>query len=104
MGELKFGLFDHVERSSSSLADLYEGRMRMIADADAAGFYCYHVAEHHMTPLGMAPSPGILLASVAQRTRNIHMGPLVYLLPLYNPLRLASEVRRTQRRGSLSTA
>src|SRR5262249_20136165 len=47
---------------------------------------------HHATPLGMAPSPGIFLAAAAQCTRQIHLGPLVYLLPLYNPLRLISEI------------
>ena len=50
------------------------------------------VAEHHGTPLGMAPSPSLLLASAAQRTRRIRLGPLVYVLPLYNPMRLAQEV------------
>jgi alkanesulfonate monooxygenase SsuD/methylene tetrahydromethanopterin reductase-like flavin-dependent oxidoreductase (luciferase family) len=40
----------------------------------------------------MAPSPGLFLAAAAQCTRRIHLGPLVYLLPLYNPLRLVSEI------------
>src|SRR5690606_11905980 len=44
------------------------------------------------TPLGMAPSPGILFAALSQRTRRILFGPLVYLLPIYHPLRLIEEV------------
>jgi alkanesulfonate monooxygenase SsuD/methylene tetrahydromethanopterin reductase-like flavin-dependent oxidoreductase (luciferase family) len=60
--------------------------------ADKAGFFCYHLAEHHATPLGMAPSPALFLAAAAQRTRRIRLGPLVYLLPLYNPLRLIEEI------------
>jgi alkanesulfonate monooxygenase SsuD/methylene tetrahydromethanopterin reductase-like flavin-dependent oxidoreductase (luciferase family) len=36
----------------------------------------------------MAPSPGIFLAAIAQRTARLRFGPLVYLLPLYSPLRL----------------
>src|SRR4029078_13306041 len=40
----------------------------------------------------MAPSPALFLAAAAQRTRRIRLGPLVYLLPLYNPLRLIEEV------------
>ena len=40
----------------------------------------------------MAPSPGIFLSSVAQRTKRIRLGPLVYLLPLYDPLRLIWEI------------
>jgi alkanesulfonate monooxygenase SsuD/methylene tetrahydromethanopterin reductase-like flavin-dependent oxidoreductase (luciferase family) len=92
MHEVAFGIFDHIERRDHNLGDLYEGRLRLLEMADAAGFYCYHVAEHHGTPLGMAPSPGIFLSAVAQRTRRIHFGPLVYLLPLYNPIRLAEEI------------
>ena len=42
--------------------------------------------------LGMAPSPALFLTAAAQRTRRIRLGPLVYLLPLYNPLRLIGEV------------
>ncbi len=92
MAEMAFGIFDHIERRDERLGELYEGRLRVLEAADAAGFFCYHVAEHHATPLGMAPSPGIFLAAAAQRTRRIHLGPLVYLLPLYNPLRLAEEI------------
>ncbi len=40
----------------------------------------------------MAPSPALFLAAAAQRTRRIRLGPLVYLLPLYNPLRLIEEI------------
>jgi len=92
MSEIKFGVFDHLERRGAAVDGLYEGRIELLKDYDAAGFYCYHVAEHHATPLGMAPSPGIFLAAAAQCTRQIHIGPLVYLLPLYNPLRLVNEI------------
>jgi alkanesulfonate monooxygenase SsuD/methylene tetrahydromethanopterin reductase-like flavin-dependent oxidoreductase (luciferase family) len=64
----------------------------LLEAADAAGFFCYHLAEHHATPLGMAPSAALFLSAAAQRTRRIRLGPLVYLLPLYNPLRLIEEV------------
>jgi alkanesulfonate monooxygenase SsuD/methylene tetrahydromethanopterin reductase-like flavin-dependent oxidoreductase (luciferase family) len=87
-----FGVFDHIERRGDAIDDLYEGRLKLLEQYDAAGFYAYHVAEHHATPLGMAPSPGVFLAAAAQRTKRIRLGPLVYLLPLYNPLRLASEI------------
>jgi alkanesulfonate monooxygenase SsuD/methylene tetrahydromethanopterin reductase-like flavin-dependent oxidoreductase (luciferase family) len=40
----------------------------------------------------MAPSPSVFLAAVAQRTRTLRFGPMVYLLPLYHPLRLAEEI------------
>src|SRR3989442_11207825 len=87
-----FGIFDHVDRGEGPLAALYDSRLRLVEAADAAGFRTYHVAEHHATRLGMAPSPGIFLAALAQRTRRLRFGPLVYLLPLYAPLRLIEEV------------
>jgi len=34
----------------------------------------------------------VFLAAVAQRTKRLRFGPLVYLLPLYHPLRLIEEV------------
>jgi alkanesulfonate monooxygenase SsuD/methylene tetrahydromethanopterin reductase-like flavin-dependent oxidoreductase (luciferase family) len=40
----------------------------------------------------MSPSPSIFLASVAQRTKRLRFGPLVYTLALYHPLRLAEEI------------
>ncbi len=89
---MDFGVFDHIDRSGPSLRDFYETRLKLAEAFDRGGFYAYHVAEHHGTPLGMAPSPGIFLAAVAQRTTRIRLGPLVYILPLYNPLRLIDEI------------
>jgi alkanesulfonate monooxygenase SsuD/methylene tetrahydromethanopterin reductase-like flavin-dependent oxidoreductase (luciferase family) len=92
MTPVEFGLFDWVDRSTTTLPELYEQRLQLLEAGDAAGFYCYHLAEHHSTPLGMAPSPGLFLAAAAQRTTRIRLGTLVYLLPLYNPLRLLDEI------------
>ena len=50
------------------------------------------MAEHHGTPLGSAPSPGLFLAAVAQRTTKLRFGPLAYPLGLYHPLRLLEEI------------
>jgi len=74
------------------LDELYRRRLDCVAQYDRLGFYGYHLAEHHATPLGMAPSPGIFLSAVAQRTQRLRFGPMVYLLPLYNPIRLAEEI------------
>src|ERR1700761_9522595 len=89
---MKVGLFDHVERSDRPLATIYDERLRFVQAADEASFYCIHVAEHHCTPLNMVPAPSIYLGIIARETKRIHFGPLVYLLPLYSPLRLAEEI------------
>jgi alkanesulfonate monooxygenase SsuD/methylene tetrahydromethanopterin reductase-like flavin-dependent oxidoreductase (luciferase family) len=89
---MEFGIFDHVDRSNESLADHYESRLKLVEMYDRGGFYCYHVAEHHSTPLSVASSPSVYLSAVAQRTRQLRFGPLVYLLPFYHPLRLIEEI------------
>jgi alkanesulfonate monooxygenase SsuD/methylene tetrahydromethanopterin reductase-like flavin-dependent oxidoreductase (luciferase family) len=89
---MDFGVFDHVDRGAEPLHEYYENRLKLIELYDRLEFYSYHIAEHHFTPLGMAPSPSVYLASVAQRSKRLRFGPLVYILPLYHPLRLAEEI------------
>lgn len=90
---MQFGLFDHVERSDDRpLATQFDERLEFVAAADEAGIHCLHVAEHHSSPLNMVPAPGVYLAAVARATKRIRLGPLVYLLPLYSPLKLAEEI------------
>jgi alkanesulfonate monooxygenase SsuD/methylene tetrahydromethanopterin reductase-like flavin-dependent oxidoreductase (luciferase family) len=89
---MKVGLFDHVEWGDRPLATLFDERLQFAAAADDAGLYCLHVAEHHATPLNMVPVPGVYLGALARAIRRMRLGPLVYLLPLYSPLRLIEEI------------
>jgi alkanesulfonate monooxygenase SsuD/methylene tetrahydromethanopterin reductase-like flavin-dependent oxidoreductase (luciferase family) len=89
---MMFGVFDHMDDSGSPLGQQFENRMKLAEAYDHLGFYAYHLAEHHGTPLGLAPSPSLFMAALAQRTKRLRFGPLVYLLPLYHPLRLIEEI------------
>jgi alkanesulfonate monooxygenase SsuD/methylene tetrahydromethanopterin reductase-like flavin-dependent oxidoreductase (luciferase family) len=89
---MRFGVFDHMDRSVEDLARQYEDRLRLVEAYDEAGLHAYHLAEHHGTPLGLAPAPGVFLAAAAQRTRRLRLGPLVYTLALHDPVRLVEEV------------
>ena len=89
---MKFGLFDWLDDTGRDLGETYEQRLRMLELADKRGYYCYHVAEHHATPLSMLPSPNLFLAAASQRTSRIRLGVLAYLLPFYQPLRLLEEI------------
>jgi alkanesulfonate monooxygenase SsuD/methylene tetrahydromethanopterin reductase-like flavin-dependent oxidoreductase (luciferase family) len=89
---LEFGIFDHLDSDGSALGALMESRLRLVELIEAQGFSGYHLAEHHSTPLGMASSPGVFLAAAIARTKRIRLGPLVYVLPLYHPLRLYEEI------------
>jgi alkanesulfonate monooxygenase SsuD/methylene tetrahydromethanopterin reductase-like flavin-dependent oxidoreductase (luciferase family) len=89
---MKFGVFDHIDANGMPLAEQYAQRLQFVELYEELGFYAYHLAEHHGTPLGMASASSVFLSAVAQRTRTLKFGPLVYLLPLYHPLRLLEEI------------
>src|SRR5215475_13862747 len=89
---MKFGVFDHLDRNDLPLNEFYEQRLQIVEAYDRGGFYSYHTAEHHATPLGLAASPSVFLAAVAQRTQQLRFGPLVYTLPLHHPLRVVEEI------------
>jgi alkanesulfonate monooxygenase SsuD/methylene tetrahydromethanopterin reductase-like flavin-dependent oxidoreductase (luciferase family) len=89
---MEYGVFDHLDRNDLPLNEFYEARLKLIEAYERAGFYAYHVAEHHSTPIGMAPSPSVFLTAVAQRTKTLRFGPMVYALPLHHPLRLIEEI------------
>lgn len=89
---MRFGLFDHMDRSGDDTSALYESRLQILEACDRAGFYSYHLAEHHGTPLGLAPSPSVFLAAAAQRTKTLRLGALVFTLSLYQPLRILDEI------------
>ena len=87
--KVDFGVFDHLDRGGFELGEHYRNRLRLIENYDEIGLYAYHLAEHHGSSLGMAPSPSVFLSAVAQRTQRLRMGPMVYVLPVHEPLRLS---------------
>jgi len=92
---MKVGIFDHMQkndRPERSYADLYGNHLEIVEFADGAGMDYYFVAEHHFD-LGFAEcsSPGTIIAAASQRTKRIRLGPLVYVLPLWQPVRVAEE-------------
>src|SRR3954451_15518422 len=91
--ELAFGLFDWIDAAPGRTAgEVYEGRLRLLAEADRGGFAVYHLAEHHGTPLGLSPSPAVFLAAAARVTERIRLAPTTFIVPLYDPLRLVEEI------------
>ncbi|WP_081772114.1 LLM class flavin-dependent oxidoreductase [Paraburkholderia nodosa] len=90
--KLEFGIFDHLDDDGCAVAQQYADRLRLAEACDRLGFYAYHLAEHHFTPHGRGPSPNLFLSSVAQRTRELRLGPLVMLLSLHHPLRAFEEI------------
>ncbi|HVZ54237.1 MAG TPA: LLM class flavin-dependent oxidoreductase [Pseudolabrys sp.] len=89
---LTFSIFDHLDGNGAPLGDFLEQRLRLIELIEQVGFAGFHMAEHHSTPLGMGFSPSVFLSAAFQRTSRLRLGPLVYVLPLYHPLRLYEEI------------
>lgn len=89
---LTFGVFDHLDADGLPLGEMLEKRLKLVELMDREGFYGFHMAEHHSTPLGWVPSPSVFASAVFQRTRRLRAGPLVYVLPMYHPLRVYEEV------------
>lgn len=89
---MQFGIFDYVEIGENSIRRIYDERFEFVRAAESAGFYGYYVSEHHFTPQSSTPSPSVYLAALARETKSIRLGALLFLLPLYHPLRLAEEL------------
>src|SRR5262245_61702281 len=93
---MKLKIFDHMQKNDKperSYADMYANHLEIVEFVDQVGMDFYFVAEHHFD-LGFSecPSPGTFLGAASQRTKRIRLGPLVYVLPLWNPIRVAEEV------------
>jgi alkanesulfonate monooxygenase SsuD/methylene tetrahydromethanopterin reductase-like flavin-dependent oxidoreductase (luciferase family) len=90
---LQFGVFDHIEPVPGlGLQETYDLRMEQIEVLDKAGYYAYHLAEHHTPAVhSLAPSQNVFLAAVSQRTKNIRFGPGICVLPLHHPVQLIEE-------------
>ena len=57
---LQFGIFDHIEPvPGQTLTQIYRDRLDLLECYDAAGFYAYHLAEHHTPAVhSLAPCRG----------------------------------------------
>jgi alkanesulfonate monooxygenase SsuD/methylene tetrahydromethanopterin reductase-like flavin-dependent oxidoreductase (luciferase family) len=91
--QVEFGIWDHFEnRRDVPVEQQYAEKIALLREAERLGFSGYHVAEHHLTPLDLAPSPNVFLAALAQATSRLRIGTMVHILPLYHPVRLVQEL------------
>ncbi|HEY0342683.1 MAG TPA: LLM class flavin-dependent oxidoreductase [Steroidobacteraceae bacterium] len=71
---------------------VFENALRLIGAAETLGLDSAWVAQHHIaSESGRLPSPLVLLAAAAQRTRTIQLGTGVVVLPLESAVRLAED-------------
>ena len=73
-------------------AELYEAAIEMAVWAEAHGFHTVQFSEHHGSDDGYIPSPVVLAAAIAARTKRLRLRFGVIILPLSNPLELAEDL------------
>ena len=72
--------------------EIYDGAVAQVKAAEANGFETAWFAEHHFSNYCVCPSPLMMLARLAGETKRIKLGSAVVVTPLYQPLRLISEI------------
>jgi alkanesulfonate monooxygenase SsuD/methylene tetrahydromethanopterin reductase-like flavin-dependent oxidoreductase (luciferase family) len=90
---MKFAHFSHVwNKPGMTAAQRYEQLWRELATCDELGFDFGFTVEHHFNPNeSWMPSPAIYCAGAAARTRRMRHGPMGFVVPLYDPLRIAED-------------
>ncbi|MFO1410585.1 MAG: LLM class flavin-dependent oxidoreductase [Steroidobacteraceae bacterium] len=61
------------------------------AGFEDAGFEGVFFSEHHFAYRTLSPSPNLLVAATAARTRRLRIGTMGNVVPFYEPWRLAEE-------------
>ncbi|MBT3886753.1 MAG: LLM class flavin-dependent oxidoreductase, partial [Rhodospirillaceae bacterium] len=59
--------------------------------AEALGFEGIFFSEHHFS-LSYSPSPNLMIAALAQRTKRMRLGTMGMVLPFYQPWRIVEEI------------
>ncbi|KJJ97738.1 monooxygenase [Pseudomonas sp. 21] len=86
----KLGFLTHA--FGSDPRQVYRDLQEQFEFAEALGFDGGWIAQHHLSGgFGQLPSPLLLFANIAARTRRIELGTAVVTLPLEDSLRLAED-------------
>jgi alkanesulfonate monooxygenase SsuD/methylene tetrahydromethanopterin reductase-like flavin-dependent oxidoreductase (luciferase family) len=72
--------------------ELYERALEQSAYVDEHGQDALMLSEHHASDDGYLPSPLIVAAAVAARTRRIPITVSALLVNMYEPLKLAEDI------------
>jgi alkanesulfonate monooxygenase SsuD/methylene tetrahydromethanopterin reductase-like flavin-dependent oxidoreductase (luciferase family) len=88
-----FGLFVEEMHQGASQTSAFRDIFEVADRAEAWGIDCVWLGEIHFNPGRSVISASLQVASaIATRTRRLHVGTAVQVLPLNHPLRIAEEV------------
>ena len=90
---MKFGIF-LLMQSPDMLpsSEIYRNALEQAQMADQLGFDYVVAAEHHFSSYGFLPNPLMLIATLAQHTKQVRFSTAVVVLPLRNPIQTAEEI------------
>jgi alkanesulfonate monooxygenase SsuD/methylene tetrahydromethanopterin reductase-like flavin-dependent oxidoreductase (luciferase family) len=91
---VKFGLnFDmRAPEFGVSASTVYAAALEMTQWADEQGFDYVSVQEHHGAPDGYIPSPFLLGAAFAAKTKRMRIQLGAVILPLHDPVKIAEQI------------
>ncbi len=76
----------------TSPAELYSAALEQCEWGERVGFVSATFMEHHASTDGYLPSPIVMAAAAAARTRRMIITIALMLLPLYEPIRAAEDI------------
>lgn len=90
----KLGFFTQVpSRADRPARPTYDQLVESIVAAEEIGYDSVWIGQHHFSPEdGGVPSPLVVLAAAAARTKRIQLGTAVIALPFEHPIRLAEDL------------
>jgi alkanesulfonate monooxygenase SsuD/methylene tetrahydromethanopterin reductase-like flavin-dependent oxidoreductase (luciferase family) len=78
--------------AGTSMADRYDAAIDMAEWADGLGIPAsISMSEHHGSEDGYIPSPQVILAAMASRTKTIRFTVAALIVPFHDPLRIAED-------------
>ena len=90
---MHFGIFVEEMRDGANQVSAFRDAFELAQHAEAWGLDCVWLGEIHFMPSRSVISASLQVASaIASRTRRLHVGTAVTVLPLNHPLRIAEEI------------
>ena len=92
---MKFGHFclpTYFEDVDGDVGGFMRRFVDFLVSSEDAGFDMLFANEHHFDAYGgLVPSPTVMVAALAQRTKRVKLGSSIIVLPLHSPIEIAEQ-------------